>query len=31
MALIGADGAPKVARQDDGTGLALTRWRSLGA
>ncbi|MCF2130391.1 hypothetical protein L1I79_28750 [Strepomyces sp. STD 3.1] len=31
MALIGADGAPKVARQDDGTGLALTRWRTLGA
>jgi hypothetical protein len=30
MALIGPDGAPKVARQEDGAGLSLTRWHTLG-
>lgn len=30
MALIGPDGAPKVARQDDGAGLSFTRWHTLG-
>jgi hypothetical protein len=29
MALIGPDGVPKVARQEDGSGLALTRWQRL--
>ncbi|MFF9817935.1 hypothetical protein [Streptomyces sp. NPDC014006] len=29
MALIGTDGVPKVARQEEGTGLSLTRWRRL--
>ncbi|MEU0595217.1 hypothetical protein ACUJ8N_24710 [Streptomyces sp. ESR1.13] len=29
MALIGGDGTPKVARQEAGSGLTLTRWRSL--
>ncbi|MEV5934099.1 hypothetical protein AB0L56_15485 [Streptomyces sp. NPDC052079] len=31
MALIGADGRPRVARQGDGEGLALTRWTTLGS
>ncbi|MFB9350928.1 hypothetical protein ACFFUA_26395 [Streptomyces heliomycini] len=30
MALIGADGRPRVARQGDGDGLDLTRWDTLG-
>ncbi|MET4656789.1 hypothetical protein ACWDCX_02715 [Streptomyces fungicidicus] len=30
MALIGADGRPRVARQEDGDGLSLTRWDTLG-
>lgn len=30
MALIGPDGLPRVARQDDGPGLTLTRWHTLG-
>ncbi|MFV0133074.1 hypothetical protein ACLGIH_07515 [Streptomyces sp. HMX87] len=30
MALVGTDGVPKVARQEDGAGLALTRWQRLG-
>ncbi|WP_406722204.1 hypothetical protein OG968_07585 [Streptomyces althioticus] len=29
MALIGPDGRPRVARQGDGDGLALTRWHTL--
>ncbi|MFI5975207.1 hypothetical protein [Streptomyces sp. NPDC051452] len=29
MALIGADGVPKVARQEDGAGLSLTHWQTL--
>jgi hypothetical protein len=29
MALIGPDGTPKVVRQEDGTGLTLTRWQTL--
>ncbi|WP_432170370.1 hypothetical protein [Streptomyces sp. 1222.5] len=29
MALIGPDGAPKVARQEDGAGLSLTHWHRL--
>ncbi|MFC5238799.1 hypothetical protein [Streptomyces atrovirens] len=31
MALIGTDGRPRVARQEDGDGLALTRWDTLGS
>ncbi|MGW0814436.1 hypothetical protein ACWD00_14470 [Streptomyces viridiviolaceus] len=30
MALVGPDGAPKVARQEDGAGLTLARWHTLG-
>ncbi|MET7452235.1 hypothetical protein ABZT03_10140 [Streptomyces sp. NPDC005574] len=29
MALIGPDGVPKVARQENGSGLTLTRWHRL--
>ncbi|BFO16450.1 hypothetical protein SHKM778_28380 [Streptomyces sp. KM77-8] len=31
MALIGTDGRPRVARQEDGDGLTLTRWDLLGS
>ena len=31
MALIGTDGTPRVARQEDGDGLTLTRWDVLGS
>ncbi|MEV5808003.1 hypothetical protein [Streptomyces parvulus] len=31
VALTGADGVPRVARQDDGAGLSFTHWQSLGA
>ncbi|MFE5260449.1 hypothetical protein [Streptomyces coelicoflavus] len=30
MALVGGDGAPRVARQDAAGGLSLGRWESLG-
>jgi hypothetical protein len=29
MALIDPDGVPRVARQEDGSGLALTHWKRL--
>lgn len=29
MAVVGTDGAPRVARQTDGPGLSFEQWREL--